>query len=209
MDTVKQINQFLNNEPLIVMFSTGKDSIVMADLVVKGYSGKMAFVYLYFVPALEIKQRIIEHYEKRWNIKINQQPDPVTLSLKTGKKYKMSDIEHGLRAKFNISYIAQGVRRDESLARRGMLKHLPFGIDEKYKKIYPIADFSTKDVMSYIKLNKLPLPIEYSHGWKHDFSVPDVDGLVYLKNNFPNDYKKVIAEFPKLESMVWGKQNAS
>jgi sulfate adenylyltransferase subunit 2 len=61
--------------------------------------------------------------------------------------------------------------------------------------------------MSYIKLHKLPLPIEYQHGWKHDFSVPDIDGLVYLKNNFPDDYRKVIAEFPRLEAMVFGKVN--
>jgi len=207
MDTVQQINELLRNEPIIVMFSTGKDSIVMADLLMKKYSGRKEFVFLYFVPGLEIKQRIIDHYEKRWNIKIHQQPHFPSLSLKTGKKYKMGDIEHGLRAKFNISYVAQGVRRDESLARRGMLKHLPYGIDEKYKKIYPIADFSTKDIMSYIKLNKLPLPVEYQHGWKHDFSVPDVDGLVYLKNNFPNDYQKVITEFPKLEALVWARIN--
>jgi 3'-phosphoadenosine 5'-phosphosulfate sulfotransferase (PAPS reductase)/FAD synthetase len=187
------------------MFSTGKDSIVMADLLVKGYPGKKEFVFLYFVQGLEIKQRIIEHYEKRWNIKIHQQPHFGTLSLKTGKKYKMADIERGLRTKFNISYIAQGIRRDESLARRGMLAHLQYGIDEKYKKLYPIADYSAKDVMAYIKLNKLPLPIEYSGGWKRDFSVPDVDGLVYLKNNFPNDYKKVIAEFPQLEARVWAR----
>jgi len=207
LDTVKQISGILKNEPIIVMFSTGKDSIVMADLLIKGYSGKKEFVFLYFVHGLEIKQRIIEYYEKHWNIKIRQQPHFLSLSLKTGKKYKIADIEHGLRAKFDISYIAQGVRRDESMARRGMLAHLPYGIDEKYKKLYPIADFSAKDVMAYIKLNKLPLPVEYSHGWKHDFSVPDVDGLVYLKNNFPNDYKNVIAEFPQLEARVWERTN--
>jgi 3'-phosphoadenosine 5'-phosphosulfate sulfotransferase (PAPS reductase)/FAD synthetase len=207
IDTVKQINDTLKGEPIIIMFSTGKDSIVMSDLLIKSYSGKKEFVFLYFVEGLEIKQRIIDHYEKRWNIKIHQQPHFTPLSLKTGKKYKMADIERGLRAKFNISYIAQGVRRDESMARRGMLAHLPYGIDEKYKKLYPIADFSAKDVMAYTKLNKLPLPVEYSHGLKHDFSVPDVDMLIYLKNNFPNDYQKVVAEFPQLEARVWARTN--
>ena len=203
LDTVQQISEILNGEPLIVMFSTGKDSIVMADLLIKGYRGHKEFVFLYFVPGLDIKQRIIGHYENRWNITVHQQPHYGALSLKTGKKYRMADIEHGLRAAFNISYIAQGVRRDESMARRGMLAHLPYGIDERNKKLYPIAGFSAKDIMAYIKLRKLPLPVEYSHGWKHDLSVPDVDGLVYLKNNFPKDYAKVIAEFPRLEALVW------
>jgi 3'-phosphoadenosine 5'-phosphosulfate sulfotransferase (PAPS reductase)/FAD synthetase len=188
------------------MFSTGKDSIVMADLL-QSYSGRKEFVFLYFVKGLEIKQRLIDYYEKKWNVQIHQQPHYGHLSLKTGKKYKLADIEHGLRAKFNISWIAQGIRRDESLARRGMLAHLPYGIDERTKKLYPIADYSAKQVMSYIKLHKLPLPVEYQHGWKHDFSVPDVDGLIYLKNNFLGDYQKVITEFPHLEAMVFGRLN--
>jgi sulfate adenylyltransferase subunit 2 len=207
LDTVFQMEQALQGAPVIVFFSTGKDSIVMSDLLVKGYSGPKKFVYLYFVKGLEIKQRIIDYYEKRWQVHIHQQPHYRYLSLKTGKKYKQADIEHGLRARYNISWIAQGVRRDESLARRGMLAHLPYGIDERNKKLYPIADLSAKQVMAYIKLNKLLLPPEYQHGLKHDFSVPDVDLLVYLKNNYPNDYKKVIAEFPHLGAMVWARMN--
>jgi 3'-phosphoadenosine 5'-phosphosulfate sulfotransferase (PAPS reductase)/FAD synthetase len=207
IDTVKQISDTLKNEPIIIMFSTGKDSIVMADLLVKGYSGPKEFVFLYFVQGLEIKQRIIEHYEKLWNIKIHQQPHFITMTMKTGKKYKMGDIEHGLRARYNISYIAQGVRRCEGMARRGMLARLPYGIDERNKKLYPIADFTDKQIFSYVKLNKLKLPIEYNQDHVHDFAVPDVDGLVYLKNNFPNDYKKVIAEFPQLEARVWERTN--
>jgi len=205
IDTVKKISQILKDEPLIVMFSTGKDSIAMSDLLVKHYPGRMEFVFLYFVQGLEIKQRIIDHYESRWHVRIHQQPHYGALSLKTGKRHKMGDIERGLRVKYDISYIAQGIRRDESVARRGQLAHLPHGIDEKYRKVYPIADFSAKDVMAYIKLNRLPLPMEYSHGLKHDFSVPDVDLLVYLKNNFPADYKKVIAEFPHLEAITWAR----
>jgi phosphoadenosine phosphosulfate reductase len=176
IDTVKQISDILKNEPIIVMFSTGKDSIVMSDLLVKGYSGKKEFVFLYFVPGLEIKQRIIEHYEERWNIKIHQQPHFITMTMKTGKKYKMGDIEHGLRAKYNISYIAQGVRRCEGMARRGMLAHLPYGIDERNKKLYPIADYTDKQIFSYIKLNKLILPTEYNQNHVHDFQCRTLTG---------------------------------
>ena len=204
IDTADKINAFLKNDGLIVMFSTGKDSIVMSDILIKKYQVKMQFVFLYFVQGLEIKQRIIDYYERLWHIEIRQEPHYGALSLKTGKKYKMSDIEHGLRKQFDISYIAQGIRRDESLARRGMLAHLPDGIDERNKKVYPIADYSAKQVMTYCKLNRLMLPVEYQHGWKHDFSVPDIEGLVYLKNNFPSDYAKVINEFPSLDAQVWG-----
>jgi 3'-phosphoadenosine 5'-phosphosulfate sulfotransferase (PAPS reductase)/FAD synthetase len=200
--------ELLGAEPLLVFFSTGKDSIVTADLLFKHYPGEKKLVFLYFVQGLSIKQKIIEYYEKRWNTKIDQHPNFIHLNMKQDKKkYKLSDIERGLRAKYNISWIAQGVRRDESLARRGMLASCEYGIDERQRKIYPVADFSAKQIMAYIKFNNLRLPPEYNHGWKHDFSTPDVEGLVYLKNNFPEDYRKVIAEFPHLEAMVYAQEN--
>jgi sulfate adenylyltransferase subunit 2 len=204
---IKGISQFLKDEPLLVMFSTGKDSIVMTDLLIKNYQGRLEFVFLYFVDGLEIKERILRHYEKRYGIAIHRQPHFTSLSMKTGKKYKMADIERGLRANYNISYIAQGYKKTDSMARRGMLARLPMGIDERNKKVYPVAEWNDKKILSYIKLNKLPLPVEYNHGLKHDFSVPDIDFILYLKNNFPDDYQKIIAEFPRLEAMVWARTN--
>jgi len=56
--------------------------------------------------------------------------------------------------------------------------------------------------MSYIKLHKLMLPVEYSMGWKRDFYIPNAEGMLFLKNNFPEDYSKVISCFPQLESMA-------
>jgi sulfate adenylyltransferase subunit 2 len=88
-----------------------------------------------------------------------------------------------------------------------MLANLSSGIDERNRKIYPVADWNDKRIMAYIRLNSLLLPPEYSHGLKHDFCVPDTKLLLYLKNNFPADYQKVIAEFPNLEALVWAEEN--
>jgi sulfate adenylyltransferase subunit 2 len=163
---------------------------------------------MYFAPGLSIKQRIIGYYEKRWNLPVKQIPHFTSLSLKTGKKIKLADVERSLRAELNITWIAQGYKKTDSLARRGMLARLTDGvIDERGRKMYPLADWNDKQVMAYIKLNRLPLPVEYSHGLKRDFSVPDTRLLLYLKNNFPGDYAKVIAEFPQLEAMIWAEEN--
>jgi sulfate adenylyltransferase subunit 2 len=197
----------LSGEPVIVLFSTGKDSIVMTDLLVKHYTGRIVPVFMYFVAGLSIKQRVIDYYQKRWNLEIEQVPHFTTLCLKTGKKYHLADIERGLRATYNISWIAEGYKKTDSLARRGMLANLPHGIDERNRKIYPVSDWNDKKIMAYIKVNRLQLPIEYNHGLKHDFSVPDAKLLLYLKNNFPGDYRKVITEFPNMEALVWAEQN--
>ena len=202
----QRIDGILKKEPSILLFSTGKDSIVSGDLL---HNTGISFtpVFLYFVKGLAIKQSIIEYYEKRWNVKIEQRPHPRSLSLKANKKYKMSDIEKSLRAEFNISWIIDGAKKTDSMARRGMMANLTDGIDERNRKIYPLADWNDNKVMAYIKLNRLMLPIEYQHGFKRDFNVPTIKKLLYLKNNFLSDYKKILNEFPNLESMVWAEEN--
>ena len=197
----------LNKEPAILLFSTGKDSIAAGNLLFANGLTGITPVFLYFVPDLTIKKSIIAYYEKRWGVKVEQRPHPRNLSLKTGKKYRMADIEHSLRAELNVSWIIDGAKKTDSMARRGMLANLSEGIDERNRKIYPLADWSDRKVMAYIKANRLMLPVEYQHGFRRDFNVPTIEKLVYLKNNFSGDYRKIIAEFPQLEAMVWAEEN--
>ena len=202
-----KIAGILKKEPAILLFSTGKDSIAAGNLLFsEGITGIVP-VFLYFVRGLAIKQGIIDYYHKRWNVQIEQRPHPRNLNLKTGKKYRMGDVERSLRAELNVSWIIDGAKKTDSMARRGMMARLQDGIDERNRKIYPLADWSDRKVMAYVKLNRLMLPVEYQHGFQRDFNVPTIDKLVYLKSNFPNDYQKIIAEFPQLESMVWAEEN--
>jgi phosphoadenosine phosphosulfate reductase len=189
------------------MFSTGKDSIVTLDLMIKHYKGPMKFVYLYFVKGLPMKEAILQHYEKRYGITIDRLPDSSHIFMKTGKRHKLAHIEADIRFKYDISYLATGIRRDETFSRRGMLAHIEHGIDEKYKKLYPVIDFSKKDIYAYIKFHKLPLPIEYNSGKDRDLYVPSASTLLILKRNYPNDYQVIIKEFPQLEAVVWAQEH--
>ena len=203
-----RIAGLLETEPAILLFSTGKDSIAAGNLLFTAGITGIIPVFLYFVKGLAIKQRIIEYYENRWKVKIEQRPHPRALNLKQDrKKYKMSDAEKSLRAEFNITWIIDGAKKTDSMARRGMMARLTDGVDERNRKIYPLADWNDAKVMAYIKLNRLMLPVEYQHGFTRDFNVPTIEKLVYLKNNFAADYQKIIAEFPNLEAMVWNEEN--
>jgi len=203
---IHEISRLLGNTPAVVMFSTGKDSIVTLDLMMKHYKGPLRFVYLYFVNGLPMKESILRHYEKRYGIQIDRLPDRSHIFLKTGRKYQMMHMEQDIRRRYDISWLASGIRRDETLGRRGMLAKVEHGIDEKYRKLYPVASFSRKAIFSYIKLHKLPLPVEYNTGKDRDFWVPSASDLVILKRNFPDDYKMIIAEFPRLEAVTWAEE---
>jgi sulfate adenylyltransferase subunit 2 len=202
-----RIAGLLKTEPAILLFSTGKDSVAAGNILFTAGIKGITPVFLYFVKGLSIKQRVIAYYEKLWNVKIEQRPHPRALNLKSGKKYRMADTERSLRAEFNISWIIDGAKKTDSMARRGLMAHLSDGIDERNRKIYPLADWNDRKVMAYVKANRLLLPVEYQHGFTRDFNVPTVEKLVYLKNNFPSDWRKITAEFPSLEAMVWAQEH--
>jgi 3'-phosphoadenosine 5'-phosphosulfate sulfotransferase (PAPS reductase)/FAD synthetase len=203
-DNIIKISRELETEPVMIFFSTGKDSIVCLDLMMKYHKGPKTFVYFYFVEGLEIKERILRWYESRYGITIHREMDSIMVAYGTGKKsYKLSDHEAVMRQKYNVSYIVKGYRKQESMARRGMLAHIDCGIDWKYKNLYPVADWSTKEILAYIKQHKLMLPQEYQSGYKHDIAVPDGKTMLWIKHNMPDDYTRILARYPEFEAMVF------
>jgi 3'-phosphoadenosine 5'-phosphosulfate sulfotransferase (PAPS reductase)/FAD synthetase len=210
-ETVNQIQSItgrIKNEPVIILFSTGKDSIAASDLFFKYHTGLIQLVYMYFVNGLSFKEKILSHYENRWGCTIDKVPSPVTIELEQNRKVLLGVIEKNLRLKYNIDWIVTGLRCSDSLIRRyyGRLADTD-GIDFVHRKLYPIKHWKEKDVFAYCKLNKLPLPVEYSMGEKHDFCHPAPRRLIWLKRSFPDDYRKVIEKFPKLEAIVWREEN--
>lgn len=190
-----------------LMFSTGKDSIVCMHLLYK-YQIKFSAVYLYFIPDISFRNSIIEYYEDRFNIKIYQYPqtdiskvfanNSMTSINKKIKKLKQSDIEQFIRKKFDIPFLCYGYKKCDSLSRRGILNTFD-GIDNRNKKFYPLADWNNKDVLNYLKQNKLPLPIDYSYGFR-DVNIYEGESLQWIYNNFPNDYKKIQTVYPFIDA---------
>lgn len=189
------------------MFSTGKDSIVTLDLCCK-YIPKVKVVHLYFVKGLSYRERFLEYYEKRYNVKIDQYPQVDVSRIfhnrafvnnqKDVSKLKQVDIELFLRKTYDISFLAYGYRKQESLQRRGHLSSCG-GFEKKFKRFYPVADWSASDVLNYVKKEKLPLPVEYSYGFR-DINFFEGEGLVWLYRNYPDDYDKVKAVYPFIEA---------
>jgi 3'-phosphoadenosine 5'-phosphosulfate sulfotransferase (PAPS reductase)/FAD synthetase len=204
LSSITKIGRALATEPVLIMFSGGKDSIVTLDLALKHLPKEnIKIIHYYFVPGLSIKERVLTWYESKYGIKIHRVPDKETIALQTGRRsFTQGKQEESLRQQFEAKWIMNGIRKADSLARRGMLASAEGGIDERNGKLYPIGEWSTKQVMSYIKLNRLMLPVEYNMGMERDFYIPNQQGMLWLKNNFPCDYAKVIQTFPKLEAMA-------
>lgn len=190
----------------LLFFSGGRDSIVMLDLFNRFLPGKFIPIFLYFVKGLEFQEKTLRYYEEKYGIEIKREVhwDCSAYMRQSGHKMKAlkaGNCEKYLRDKYNIPFISLGYRKDESLQRRGHLGSLAKTnyIDWKYKKLFPVADWLASDMDAYVKSRKLLLPIEYQNGYRNidQFKGP---ALLYVKNSYPDDYKKIIMEYPIIEA---------
>jgi len=197
----------------LLFFSGGRDSIAMLDLAQKFIPGKFTPIFLYIVKGLEFQEKTLRYYENRYGIEIKRELHwDASAYLKqmgqTKKVLKCSDCETYLRRKYDEPWIMLGYRKDESLQRRGHLGSLAKSdyIDWQYHKIFPIADWLSKDIDVYIKSNRLVLPPEYRRGFRNIDQFKG-EAAVYIKNTYPNDWEKIISTLPLVAGEAFRQEN--
>ncbi len=123
------------------------------------------------------------------------------------KENKLSDIDEYVRIKTGCNWTFYGWKKADGLHRRLALNtYLMDAVSEKTHKVYPLANWTKSDVLSYIKQHKLPAPIAYSKKASNGVGL-DLDCMLWMRHNAPNDLKKVIAAFPLSESILYDYDN--
>lgn len=88
--------------------------------------------------------------------------------------------------------------------RRVMLRtYQDEAINEKNKKVYPLSTYKNTDIIEYIKAEKLITPEKYGNSQSSGTDITDMNYLLFLRNHYPNDLKKVIDEFPLVERKLY------
>jgi 3'-phosphoadenosine 5'-phosphosulfate sulfotransferase (PAPS reductase)/FAD synthetase len=198
----------LEGEPTAVLFSGGKDAIVAADLWRKRHKDN-TFVFLYFVPGLSFVESILRYYERLWKIKIHRRPCDIALGLTAQKLNLKKQQFRGILAErmalesLGLTWAVTGIKKNDSLARRGMFKSLQYGIDEQGHKVHPLGDWSDRQVLAYCRLNKLPLSVTYGYGASRSIWVPNTQVLIWIRTQWPKDYARIIEYYPQLENAVF------
>lgn len=215
----------LTDEVILFHSATGKDSIALLDILAPRFK-RIVCVFMYVVKDLEHNGRYISYARNKYkNCEFVQIPHFAVFSyIKYGymghwqnenqKLYSMADLTEIIRKKYNIGWTAFGFKQSDSLNRRCMLRSYNEyaeksigrmeAINDKTKKFYPLSHYKNRDVLEYIDCNGLIRPESFgSNVRSNGENISNVDFMIYLREKFPNDLKRLFAEYPGCERLLF------
>lgn len=200
-DVLKQMDP---REGVIVGVSGGKDSVVTLDLCRQHFARVEAY-HLYVVPGIGFVERYLEYLERRFEVTIHRRPSFILAdALRSGMfravrldvpAIKPVEIEAAERARCGLNWIATGLKKCDSLERRGMLSRWG-AIDRERHKLYPIADMSQAQVQQYLREKGILLPPDYAlwgRSWGYDLGGRYLSDI---RRKWPEDFAKILKFFP-------------
>ena len=151
-------------DSVIVSYSGGKDSLVVADLCLRTFK-HVEFFFMEFVPGLSMSDEVVEDAKKRWGVTvrrylhwsaINAIADSVYCDgwKKQIKKATLTDIYTQVRRDTGLETIATGAKRADGIWRKRVMASSKSTGDV----LWPIAGWQKAHILAYLHTRKIPVP---------------------------------------------------
>lgn len=211
--TQKSIDRIRAKSDAAILFcSFGKDSLVLLDLLYPHFK-RLVLVFMYFVPGLEHIERYVRWAKSRYpGIIVDQVPHwTLTSIMKCGmycvprpdtKLLTLRDINQNMQLKHGINYSFYGMKMADSLNRRLFLRGYAENGYENQGNVYPLAEWTQKDIASYMRQRRLPEPVRYSKNASGGVGFNEACYL-WMRKNAPQDLEKVLRAFPLSEKILF------
>lgn len=198
----------------ILFCSLGKDSLVLLDLIYPKFD-RIVCVFMYFVEGLEHIEKYVRWVKARypkiefiqvphWNLSHILKGGTYCVPKPKTKALVLKDIIHAMRLKYGIKHVFLGMKKADSMNRRMMLNDI-FNKSGNYENdglCYPLADWTQKDILAYMKQNRLPEPVRYSKKASGGVGF-NLDCFLWLRENYPQDLAEIIKVFPMSERILF------
>lgn len=196
----------------LLFCSLGKDSLVLLDLIYPKFE-RVVCVFMYFVKDLEHINRWINWVKAKYpKIEFVQIPHwNLTYILRGGlycvpnpkvKLLKLADVIKSMRLKYGLEYVFLGMKMADGMNRRLMLKGYEVSQYENKGLCYPLAEWTQKDILSYMRQHNLPEPVRYSLKASSGVGF-NLDCMLWLEKNYPQDLERIYKVFPMAERILW------
>ena len=211
IDSIRQ-----KSDACLLFCSLGKDSLVLLDMLYPKFE-RIVCVFMYFMPHLEHINRWIGWVKAKYpKIEFVQVPHwNLTYILRGGlycvpnpkvKLLKLADVVKAMQLKYGIRYAFLGMKKADGMNRRLMLNGYEVNNYENNGLVYPLADYTQKDILAYMKQHGLPEPVRYSLKASNGVGF-NLDCLLWLEKNYPQDLQKIYKTFPMCERVLWEYHN--
>lgn len=212
MQVIRSIRE--KTDTAVLFYSAGgKDGIALLDMLA-GVFDKVICYYMYLIPNLDHIQPYIKWAETRYpNVEIRQikhyqrdffdsfgffkEPDEGV------KPRKIGDIEQAVREETGIKYGFSGMKGVDGYMKRMRLKMFAkTGYVTEKGMVYPLALWTNKEVLQYIKSRNLISPFVYdANAISQGFGI-DLNTMLLMRNKYPRDYQRILKEFPYSEKLI-------
>lgn len=214
--TLKIIQSVREKTDTVVLFYSagGKDSIALLDMLASKFK-KVICYFMYLVKDLEHIQIYIDWATKKYpNVEVRQISHIMRDVIKknvffcdedpTIKVRKIGEVEAQVMQEAGVEYAFSGMKGVDGFMKRMRLKMWkPLYISPK-NMVYPLALWTNKEVLQYIQNRNLINPFSYANKKQVSQGVGlDYETLSYLKKNYPNDYKKILKEYPYADLVLY------
>ena len=195
-----------------IALSLGKDSLVCLDLAYNKFDRIVCF-FMYFVKDLEHIDRWIRWTKAKYpKIEFVQIPHwTLSFMLRSGlycapqpnvKLIKLDSIIKTMRLTYNLEYILLGMKKADGMNRRLMLNGYEQNNYINNGLVYPLAEWNQREVLAYMKKNRLPEPVRYSLKASSGLGF-NTECFLWMYKNFPQDLNKIYAIFPLSQRILF------
>ena len=98
------------------------------------------------------------------------------------------------------------MKKADGMNRNLMLKGYEANGYENNGVCYPLADFSQKDILAYMKQHNLTKPVRYSLKASSGVGF-NLDCMLWMEKNYPQDLQRIYKTFPMAERVLWEYHN--
>ena len=204
------------SDSAILFCSLGKDSLVLLDMLCPKFE-RIVCVFMYFVPHLEHIDRWIGWVKARYpKIEFVEVPHwNLTYILRSGlycvpnpkvKLLKLADVVKAMQFRYGLYYTFLGMKKADGMNRRLMLKGYEANGYENNGMCYPLADWTQKEVLAYMRQHNLPQPIRYSLKASNGVGF-SLDCFLWLRENYPQDLERIYQVFPMSRRILFEYDN--